>query len=63
MFYIRHGSDDFSVIDCSINDENLKEIIDEIKSESKNKGILDLFLLIRMKTIFMVSKYLTKNGI
>ena len=39
MFYIKHNSDNFSVIDCSINDDNLKEIIDEIKSESKNKGI------------------------
>lgn len=39
MFYIKHDSDNFSVIDCSINDENSKEIIDEIKSESKDKGI------------------------
>ena len=28
MFYIKHNSDNFSVIDCSINDDNLKEIID-----------------------------------
>lgn len=39
MFYIKHGSDNFTVIDCSINDENSEEIIDEIKSESQNKGI------------------------
>lgn len=39
MFYIKHGSDNFSVIDCSICDYNSEEIIDEIKSESKNKGI------------------------
>lgn len=57
MFYIKHNSDNFSVIDCSINDDNLKEIIDEIKSESKTKGFVDLFLLIQMKIIFMASKY------
>ncbi len=39
MFYIKHGSDNFSVIDCSINDDNSEEIINEIKSQSKNKGI------------------------
>lgn len=39
MFYIKHGSDNFTVIDCSVNDENSEEIIDEIKSESQNKGI------------------------
>ena len=40
MFYIRHGSDNFTVIDCYLNDENTNdEIIDEIKKESEDKGI------------------------
>ncbi len=39
MFYIKHDSDNFTVIDCSINDENADEIIDEIKKESESKGI------------------------
>ena len=40
MFYIKHGSDNFSIIDCNIIDERRDEIISEIKSESKDKGIL-----------------------
>lgn len=40
MFYIRHESDNFTVIDCYLNDENTNdEIIDEIKKESEDKGI------------------------
>jgi beta-lactamase superfamily II metal-dependent hydrolase len=39
MFYIKHGSDNFSMIDCCLSDENRKEIVNEIKRESKYKGI------------------------
>lgn len=39
MFYIKHGSDNFSIIDCCLNDENKENIIEELKEESKNKGI------------------------
>lgn len=39
MFYIKHGSSNFSVIDCSLNDDNKEEITNELKKESKNKGI------------------------
>lgn len=39
MFYIKHNTDNFTVIDCCI-DENLEsDIINEIKSESKDMGI------------------------
>ena len=38
-FYIRHGSDNFSMIDCCLDDENKKTIVDEIIRESKDKGI------------------------
>ena len=39
MFYINHGSDNFTTIDCSLSDENKEDIVDELKEESKNKGI------------------------
>lgn len=39
MFYIKHNSDNFTTIDCCINDENKDEIMDEIKEESRGKGI------------------------
>lgn len=38
-FYIQHGSDNFTIIDCNLNDENRDSIIDELKEQSKNKGI------------------------
>jgi len=38
-FYIRHGSDNFTVIDCNLIDSRREEIVDEIISESNNKGI------------------------
>lgn len=39
MFYIKHGSDNFSIIDCCLSDENREGIVNEILEESKNKGI------------------------
>lgn len=39
MFYIKHGTDNFTVIDCCLDDSNQKEIVDELIRESKNKGI------------------------
>ncbi|MBN1184979.1 MAG: hypothetical protein JXB49_22025 [Bacteroidales bacterium] len=38
-FYIKHGSDNFTIIDCCLSDENKKRIVDELKSESSGKGI------------------------
>lgn len=40
MFYIRHGSDSFSIIDCCLSEENRESIVKEIKSESKSKNII-----------------------
>jgi len=40
MFYIRHGSDNFTMIDCSLSDGNRKRIVDELKRESAGKGIV-----------------------
>ena len=39
MFYIKHGSDNFTVIDCCINENCKEQIIEELKAESKEKGI------------------------
>lgn len=40
MFYIKHSSDNFSIIDCCLSDENYETIMNEIKNESKNKQII-----------------------
>lgn len=42
MFYIKHGSDNFTIIDCCIDDENKDSILDELINESKNKNITRL---------------------
>lgn len=39
MFYIRHGSPNFTIIDCNVNAENVPGIVDELKSESAGKEI------------------------
>ncbi|WP_298296699.1 MBL fold metallo-hydrolase [uncultured Litoreibacter sp.] len=38
-YYINHGSDNFTIIDCCLNDGNADDIIDEIKDKSAGKGI------------------------
>ena len=40
MFYIKHGSDNFTIIDCCLVEENKKRIVDELISESKGKRIV-----------------------
>ena len=40
MYYIKHVSDNFSIIDCDISLENADRIIEELKTESKQKGIV-----------------------
>lgn len=39
MFYINHGSDSFTIIDCFLNEENERIILDQIGPLSKAKGI------------------------
>ena len=39
MFYILHNSDNFTIIDCCMDDENRADITSEIKTEGGNKGI------------------------
>ena len=39
MYYIKHGSDNFTIIDCSIPDDREGSILTELKTQSKNKTI------------------------
>lgn len=40
MFYIKHGSDSFTIIDCCMSEDDRSGIVKELKSESKGKGIV-----------------------
>ncbi|MFC4598390.1 MBL fold metallo-hydrolase [Cohnella hongkongensis] len=39
MFYINHNSDNFTVIDCYLSEDNKEEITDEIYRQLRDKGI------------------------
>lgn len=39
MFYIKHTSDNFTVIDCNTSEDNADAILKELTSESKGKGV------------------------
>lgn len=39
MFYIKHDSSNFTIIDCNMDDINKEQITDEIKNESLKKDI------------------------
>lgn len=39
MFYIKHGSKNFTIIDCNMDDTNREIIINELKTESEGKDI------------------------
>lgn len=39
-FYIKHNSDNFTIIDASLPDSRRDEILQEIKNESQSKGIV-----------------------
>ena len=40
MFYIKHNSDNFSIIDCNLEDENEEIIVDEIIQQKTGKQIV-----------------------
>lgn len=40
MFYIEHESDNFSIIDCNLDNDKKEEILDEICEVGRNKGIM-----------------------
>lgn len=39
MFYIEHNSDNFTIIDCCLGDENHEEILNELAAIQSSKGI------------------------
>lgn len=39
MFYIKHDTDNFSIIDCCMNKDNRENIVQELKDKSANKNI------------------------
>ncbi|MHA0850679.1 MBL fold metallo-hydrolase [Serratia nematodiphila] len=39
MFYIRHNTDNFTIIDCHINRDNAENIIADIRKQAADKGI------------------------
>ncbi len=40
MFYIRHGVDSFTIIDCCMSEEDRKRIVKELKAQSANKTVV-----------------------
>jgi beta-lactamase superfamily II metal-dependent hydrolase len=40
MFYIEHDSDNFSIIDCCLSEENKEQIVKELIEHSKDKGVV-----------------------
>jgi len=40
MFYIRHVTDNFTIIDCCLSDDNKEKIVNEIKREKWNKDTI-----------------------
>ena len=40
MFYIQHNSSNFTIIDCNIEDNRKREIVEEINRKKSGKGIL-----------------------
>src|SRR3990172_8893129 len=40
MFYIKHGTDNFTIIDCCMSADWQEEIVSEIKNNSEHKNII-----------------------
>ena len=40
MFYIKHNSDNFSIIDCCLTDDNKEDIVNEIIDKKNGKQIV-----------------------
>jgi hypothetical protein len=40
MYYIRHGTDNFTIIDCLLPEDRMGSILAELKTQSKDKGIV-----------------------
>ena len=78
MFYIRHCSDSFTVIDCSLPDDRRQEILDEITTQQSDKcvhrfisthpdkdhifGLKDFDLTCAIKNFYLVENRATKDS-
>lgn len=40
MFYIQHNSDNFSIIDCCMSEDDRRRIVSELKDKSSGKGVV-----------------------
>jgi glyoxylase-like metal-dependent hydrolase (beta-lactamase superfamily II) len=40
MFYLRHASDNFTIIDCSLPNGNRSRILNELKDQSRDKAVV-----------------------
>ena len=40
MFYIKHNTDNFSIIDCCMNEDSKRNIIEELKKQADGKNII-----------------------
>lgn len=39
MFYINHGNDNFSIIDCCLPEDRIEDVVDEIDAAHRKKGV------------------------
>lgn len=61
MFYIKHNTPNFTIIDCSLTDDNKKEIVAEIINECKGKEITRFISTHPDEDHFQGLKYLDEN--
>lgn len=54
MFYIKHDTDNFTIIDCNLIDDVKDDILDEIDNQRKEKEFNVLLQHIPMMTISIV---------
>lgn len=40
MFYIKHNSDNFSIIDCCMSEDDQQRIVSELENQSSGKGVV-----------------------
>ena len=40
MFYIKHGSDNFTIIDCCMSEGDGRQIVKELKAQSAGKDVV-----------------------
>jgi len=40
MFYIKHNTDNFTMIDCCMDEDNKRAIVELLRAESKDKGVV-----------------------